>query len=1117
MKRRKTSSAKKRRNLKHRSSRVKSKTLKRRVVVKQRIPVEEDGSSTPRSPPPNHARNLLGEFNNVANDDRSTPSRVSATEIVWKNSRGEYHNIEGPAIIKFYPSGDIEEEQWLRNGVPSRPGGLPVTVTYGDGAESPVSSETFKFETEYEDEDGEITNTDYYYIRSYLGNTLLFVSQASDIYEEPEERFENYDGFEVEREEFENNVGEDWFNSIFFARDLPRDSFPTFDGRTVSWKNTSRLYNSRGAPAVLSFFESGRLRSEKWYINGVYQRDGNLPQYVSYRDNSSALNDRIEMEIWSFYNPDRPDVYAQVSRKYNNQGELEGTIYGTVSGIGEGQIMPQEEWERLYGTPTLVSTVPSQQSVAPRAPVQPQPEAALSLPMEDVSTPTLSNMSVVWRNYRSQLHNLDGPAILSFYRSSGVLGEEEWFRNDKPYGGERGELNPISISYLEDEFNTVESETYLYNDDVSVESEERGEPLRYRVTFIYIDVDGNELETPKMDVLDENGDNIDMDRFLNIYDIYWEENLISTRRRPRNSVPVLRDRVLTWINPSTRKLNRDGSPAMLEFHVSGKLYQEKWYADGVLRREGNLPQNVFYRDDDLSSVEIEIWSFPGLAGGLILYSQVAVKYNASGEVLEVLYAVVEDLAGTARVIPREEWVRLYGTPTLVSTVPSQQSVQPAACPREDISYVREPRGEEKEVSKCSTIFKVERDGDYPLGDILDNLYRECNFLEDPEIDHTYLTTTAKYLQKKFPFPLSTQVRISTVTGDELVDAVKVRDIFSSYIPQGETSSGKIRVTYTDAPGIDYGGLLRQFIDELMGMISTTMFDAMEIDDKPFMEILDTMTDDERRKAFNEASKPRFFISKKTDDEISQLTKVPVNDIPKAYKLAGSMFAYAVINQVPFRIPLSRILLKKMLNDNQNISDKERLAAYILDTGSNLSRDINLRFDYGGDDMDMVNDYLTDLESGLKESSREAYNVDNARLRNFIDGFKKVGDILRQRNFTINELNAMVTKSEITRGDMEKFVASKIIFENFGRQTQLINSVKELILNVGDYGQLLKWWTGTSAILNKEYRVKLVEGFDFNFNAHTCFFRFDVNKDIITAPNFLDEFKDAITNVKLTTL
>ena len=736
--------------------------------------------------------------------DRPTPSMPSNSEVVWKNSREGYHNVGSPAILRFYLSGRVEEEQWFLNDVLQRPGGLPVIVNYTDVEGSPVYSETFKFEIEYEDDDnGEISYADYYYIRLYFDEDMNPLNQ-------PEERFEDEDGAEISKEDFVNYVseafGEEWMSTLVFSSEVPRDSIPELAARKLSWKNNSGQNDNRQGPAVLTFFNSGRLRSEEWYVNGVYQREGNLPYYVSYRDNSSNLTDRVETEIWAFVPPNSSDVYGTIARSYTNLGEIERSIYST----SDHQIMSREEWERIYGTPTLISTITSQNT----------------------------------------------------------------------------QVSPLQTA----------------------------------------------------------------------------------------SVPI--------------------------------------------------------------------------------------------------------------------------------------------CPKEDINRIREPK-QKKEIAKCATIFSVDakvKNGLLSIGRILNKFIDECNIMEDEEIDQMYLATTVKYLQKKLP--LKTSTNITTSTNKEIMSAIPYRNALASYIRQASSSTSDFKVRYSDQPGIDYGGVSRQFFSSIIEKISSVLFSEITMESEPYVEIYEQMTEAQKKKAELKAGTPRYYITKKTDKDIrDELNLDAKQKITEVYELAGAMFAYAAINQIPFSIPLSRILLKKMLQEEDSetkiITINEAVATYILDTGKVLSKTLVL--DYNGTPLEELGMSLEELENSLLDVAKNMYKI-NGRLFSFIKGFSPCSDLLREKNITPNELHELIHKSEITQEEMKEFL-NNVEFKDF-ESTQQIDKVKETILNIGDYLQLLRWWTGTPAIIkNKGYKVSLKTNVDVALHAHTCSFEFDINRNIIEDTNLLDILEKEIHDVK----
>lgn len=188
-----------------------------------------------------------------------------------------------------------------------------------------------------------------------------------------------------------------------------------------------------------------------------------------------------------------------------------------------------------------------------------------------------------------------------------------------------------------------------------------------------------------------------------------------------------------------------------------------------------------------------------------------------------------------------------------------------------------------------------------------------------------MNATVRYLQRSNK--IASRINVKTEEGKEIIAAVEIKDSLSKFNPT-------LEVQYKKQAGIDLGGLSRQFISEIMDTISSVLFDRMEMESEPYNDIIEGMSDEEKKKNLIEASRPRYFITRKNDDEILKqmnLTDISL-DMNKVFELAGHMFAYAAINKIPFNISLSRILLKKMLSGNKDVSEEEKLAAYVLDTG-----------------------------------------------------------------------------------------------------------------------------------------------------------------------------------------
>lgn len=427
-----------------------------------------------------------------------------------------------------------------------------------------------------------------------------------------------------------------------------------------------------------------------------------------------------------------------------------------------------------------------------------------------------------------------------------------------------------------------------------------------------------------------------------------------------------------------------------------------------------------------------------------------------------------------------------------------------------------------EVPKCKEIFIPEfTDRDYPLGRILNDLFNDCNAMEAPFDDYESLDQIVNLLRSRFPV-MERVITIPVRRGLEMASAVMHFDAFPRFIPQAESTNTRLRIKYIDQAGIDYGGLTRQFISTVMDQITNVLFEPLEMAAVPYVKLLDSMTEEEKKRAMVEASKPKYHLTKKSYSEIARIFKY--EDVDEIFGLAGRMFAYAAINKVPFRIPLSRVLRRMMLGESE-ISENEMLASYILDTGTTLSKEINLRFEYAeDDDREILIDYLNELEVTLRDSSKRAYEFKDRRLEAFLLGFEGVGRILKEQNVTINGLEALITKHEITSDDMESLLGRVVINmdttdEVTGRR--LVERLGQTIMDIGDYSQFLLWWTGSPVILDKEYKVNILPPISEDdpaalFNAHTCFFTFDIRANIIDSPNFLEEFKAEIKNVGFTT-
>ena len=56
-----------------------------------------------------------------------------AIELEWRNKNGKYHNENGPAVIRYYPNGNVEYKSWYINGKEHNENGPAIIEYYPNG------------------------------------------------------------------------------------------------------------------------------------------------------------------------------------------------------------------------------------------------------------------------------------------------------------------------------------------------------------------------------------------------------------------------------------------------------------------------------------------------------------------------------------------------------------------------------------------------------------------------------------------------------------------------------------------------------------------------------------------------------------------------------------------------------------------------------------------------------------------------------------------------------------------------------------------------------------------------------------------------------------------------
>ena len=147
------------------------------------------------------------------------------------NSRGR---VAEPAVVTYYPSGDIASELWFTEDVPDREDG-PAVITY--------------------------------YVNGRVKTTEWWIA-----------------GEELTEEEFNERTN-------------PQESTMTNEGPSRQvWRNRSGELHRREGPAVIEFYSTGRKSLEEWWVDGErYRENINLPDVVRYYNFD---DNRIMREEW---------------------------------------------------------------------------------------------------------------------------------------------------------------------------------------------------------------------------------------------------------------------------------------------------------------------------------------------------------------------------------------------------------------------------------------------------------------------------------------------------------------------------------------------------------------------------------------------------------------------------------------------------------------------------------------------------------------------------------------------------------------------------------------------------------------------------------------------------
>jgi hypothetical protein len=336
------------------------------------------------------------------------------------------------------------------------------------------------------------------------------------------------------------------------------------------------------------------------------------------------------------------------------------------------------------------------------------------------------------------------------------------------------------------------------------------------------------------------------------------------------------------------------------------------------------------------------------------------------------------------------------------------------------------------------------------------------------------------------------------------------------------------IVYENEPGIDAGGLTREFLLNCC-VQAKALFSYIN----------------------EESLDPRMYLSNEEDNlivdrlnrNLREEERFRVEDLPELYNLVARLFVNAVLLNFSTEIPLSRLLLEAMTSKDTGVKKDLIRTIYIMETNYN---------------MDMIYFYDEDpavSEKYLKDTSKETYFLEKNHPKReyvgeFVRGFRSVGKILAFLKILPKELYAAICASNISRRTFEnhfrRFVIYDILDElddhvetsgveletfkdrfldmllNTQYQERLINKIKSLNvsgINWADlsddqvlefyYVQIAKSISGFNVLDDRRpLKVRFVKNTNVAVFAHTCFRRLDLSADLMNELT-LDIWLDAV--------
>ena len=1060
--------------------------MRQRAVTKQDLP---DGGEEWRD-----ENNRLHREDGPASITRYENGNIKV-EIWYKH--GEIHRDEDkPAAVRYFPNGVKEYEFWLKEGKKHRTGNPAAIRYYDDGK---VHVVRYFVEGLSHREGGPATES--YYENGNLKESIWHL----------EDKLHREDG-PAEISLYTN--GQVSVNNWYYEGKQHREDGPareTFyengNPKEIVWYYEGKQHREDG-PARQTFYNNGQLSTRSWYRNGALHRSDDGPtvetfyengnpkeiswyrNYTRHRDNGPALelfyeNGNPKETIWYHKNKkNREDGPAEET--FHENGQIKSRIWYNENKVHR-ESGPAKEMFHTNGTKKSEEWFDHGVN---KHPVNIQEPSRIEYH---------GNGTVHVRNWTDEHGN--GYRITDTFIEVYTNEKEMIERILSNVGDENSSIhsnedNIILIKVRQgkakgDIIMAIFNEGFDYTERYSIETaqnikyKQNGELSKvswinytdkYEEYYYHTDTNGMSFSSYSID------------------DFVFETEYTERESKSHEFTYILNPRPSSRFDDKLLLQSLNDRPSVIRYDQAGNVIEEQWHERGRLSREGDLPAVIMY----------------GASG--IIRQREWFLYGDRGRVNNAEPSIIEYYEGTDNAnltVRRNEWyidgihrIRAQGGPGLIEYSPTGEVVRQI--------YYNELDEEEFEMREdypikdpnpvCDTVFQPSLESTTEFIERINTLRTKCYSLEST-------TDCDKYSRDVFRLVTATLMENQIAPTHDVTREHELESAFANNLPLNRNMDNYqmrfFRADGSSEPGSDAGGLRRQFFNSVCKQ-------ALDL-----FEYLNINSDDRR-----------MFVSGKTDEELLELLNrngqsFTQGDILGLYTFVGRLFIHAIGNEYSTEIPLSRVLLKAMVEADNGLATNDLLLYYLLET--DIENVVGQVYEY-------------DLgEKWLNDTAIAKYGIQNPLIRSrvdaFIDGFSAATPILANAKILPSELYQRVCITNITPEIFTKFIREDVRFGASSEQKRFIiesltgsvfdTFVAELefpvpVSSLNDrkttfYKLLLKFWGEVNMIKqNVEYKIDEDRTMkrDAAFFPHTCFHQLTFNPIMINATDPINtEYED----------